>query len=144
MPQLVSGMKNNWPKPQWRITSAIFSGKKNPLLKIQSKQTIFEQKLQKQLNLCFGIHKLLLNTFGSKLWLIHFHLTRIFDPFWNIHFLEIFVYIWISVNTFNNRWIHFTIFGYKLLLPWVMLWKLCVHANCRYFIHYSCDYYRTH
>ena len=30
--------------------------KKKPLLKIQSKQTIFEQKLQKQLNLYFGIH----------------------------------------------------------------------------------------
>ena len=30
--------------------------KKKLLLKIQSKQTIFEQKLQKQLNLYFGIH----------------------------------------------------------------------------------------
>ena len=133
MPQLVSGMKNNWPKPQWRITSAIFSGaKKTSGLKIQSKQTIFKQKLQKTLKL--ENIETQLNTFG--LIMTHWNLTRPSGLLFGLfrHFLEVFGYIWISLNstfewnwkhlnvieniwqyldTFDNIWIHLTIFGYN-------------------------------
>ena len=71
-------------------------GKKNPSgLKIQSKQTIFEQKLQKQLNLYFGIHTI---TTEYILLEIVIDTSPSFSNFWSILKHSLFRNICIHLN----------------------------------------------